>query len=329
MPPTASVTVVIPTYRRPELVKGAIESVLAQTFGDFQVIVSDDQPSAEVELIVRAFGDSRVTYRPNSPGLGQALNPLLPMSQAETPFVACLHDDDLWEPSLLSVLVPRLVEDPEVVVAFSDHSLMDADGLPQPEASAEVSRRWGRAALSAGRHKPFHEIAVVRQTLPAMMTAVIRRDAVRWELPREVGRASDLWLGYLLARTGSAAYYEPMRLGRYRSHAASSTLGGGIERVHNALFCYDQMLGDPACAAVWPQIRARRNTRVVDLGLHNLREQRWRAGRRILAGSLRIGFSRRAALGVLVSLAPRPLARGLLGIDSQRGYETATTSRTN
>jgi glycosyltransferase involved in cell wall biosynthesis len=292
---------------------GALKSVLAQTFSDFRVLVSDDDASDEVRQLVTALGDPRVQYQANSPRLGQGLNPLLPMSRVETPLVACLQDDDEWEPSLLAALVPPFVDDPGLVVAFSDHHLMDASGRLQPGATLRASKHWGRAALQRGKHEPCFDLGVVTQSLPAMMTAVIRREAVDWELPPEVGTVSDLWLGYLVTRTGGAAWYEPARLGRYRSHEASATGRSGSAQTRSILYCYDRFLADPRLASVWPQLRRRRASIAVELGLDHLREERWQAGRRILTRSLGRRPSPRAAAGVVLSVAPRPIARAALG----------------
>jgi hypothetical protein len=146
-----------------------------------------------------------------------------------------------------------------------------------------------------------------------MMTAVIRREAVDWELPTEVGTVSDLWLGYLVTRTGGAAWYEPARLGRYRSHEASATARSGSVQTRSILYCYDRFLADPKLTPVWPQLRRRRASIAVELGLDHLREEHWRTGRRILARSLGRRPSPKAAAGVVLSVAPRPIARAALG----------------
>ena len=146
-----------------------------------------------------------------------------------------------------------------------------------------------------------------------MMTAVIRREAVDWELPPEVGTVSDLWLGYLVTRTGGAAWYEPARLGRYRAHEASATARSGSAQTRAILYCFDRFLADPKLAPVWPQLRRRRASMAVELGLDHLREERWQAGRRMLARSLGRRPSPRAAAGVVLSVAPRPIARAALG----------------
>ncbi len=57
-----TVSVIIPTYNRPDLVKKAIQSVLAQTYKDFEIIVVDDGVEKRAEEAVKSFADQRIRY---------------------------------------------------------------------------------------------------------------------------------------------------------------------------------------------------------------------------------------------------------------------------
>lgn len=93
----ALVSVIIPAYRRPDLFRYAIESVLNQKlFSDFQIIVADDseEMACEYEKIVKDLGDDRIRYYKNEKRLGwYNWNRLLEL--ADTPWVCMLHDDDV------------------------------------------------------------------------------------------------------------------------------------------------------------------------------------------------------------------------------------------
>ncbi len=90
------VSVVIPTYNRAEKVRKSVESVLAQSFTDLEVIVVDDGSSDETEqALKRAFGDRiRYHFQPNQ-GVSVARNKGIEEAKGE--WIAFLDSDDMWE----------------------------------------------------------------------------------------------------------------------------------------------------------------------------------------------------------------------------------------
>ena len=112
------VSVVISTHNRREMLKRAIDSVLKQTFQDFEIIVVDDgnEPAEEV---AKSFSDARIRYvRHEIPhrGAPAARNTGIRSSQGE--FVAFLDDDDEWLPLKLQLQVKALDENQEAGLRF-------------------------------------------------------------------------------------------------------------------------------------------------------------------------------------------------------------------
>src|SRR5690349_7945487 len=101
------VSVVIPTYNRGEKVRGAIESVLTQTFSDLEILVIDDGSSDDTGRILReAFGNRiRYCYQPNQ-GASVARN--TGVDQARGEWIAFLDSDDLWEKEKLALQLKTL-----------------------------------------------------------------------------------------------------------------------------------------------------------------------------------------------------------------------------
>jgi glycosyltransferase involved in cell wall biosynthesis len=98
------VSVIIPTWNRPELLRDALVSVLRQTEQDFEVLVVDDHSEHGVaEKIVRDLGDRRIRFirQPRHRGVGAARN--VGIVRASAPYIAFLDDDDEWLPEKLSV----------------------------------------------------------------------------------------------------------------------------------------------------------------------------------------------------------------------------------
>lgn len=88
---------VIPTHRRPELVRRAIESVRAQTFTELEIIVVSDGASAETSQAVRSISDSRIRYFENVEARGVSATRNLGVRMSRGPWIALLDDDDSWE----------------------------------------------------------------------------------------------------------------------------------------------------------------------------------------------------------------------------------------
>jgi glycosyltransferase involved in cell wall biosynthesis len=90
------VSVVVPTYNRADRVCGTIESVLAQSFSDFEVIVVDDGSSDDTEAVLaRAFGDRIRYFAQANQGASVARNRGIEEARGE--WIAFLDSDDLWE----------------------------------------------------------------------------------------------------------------------------------------------------------------------------------------------------------------------------------------
>ena len=124
------VSVVIPTYNCAHYVGQAIESALAQTYADRDVIVVDDGSRDDTAEVVKAYG-SRVTYvRQENRGLPAARNHAIRMSGSE--LIALLDADDWWEPTKLEEQVALLDGDHEVALVYTDVRVIYDDGAVVP-----------------------------------------------------------------------------------------------------------------------------------------------------------------------------------------------------
>ena len=107
-PKVPRVSVIIPTFRRPRLLVAAIQSVLNQTFQDFEIVVVDDNSGDNTEAVVRSFDDSRIHYIAHQANwrVGAARNTGVLNSSGT--LVAFLDDDDEWLPDKLDRQVELL-----------------------------------------------------------------------------------------------------------------------------------------------------------------------------------------------------------------------------
>lgn len=103
------VSVVIPTCNRPELLKRAIRSVLAQTYQDFEIIVVDDGMKERAKDAALGFADPRIRYIQNDVSLGGGGTRNRGVDEAKGEYVAFLDDDDEWLPEKLEKQVDALL----------------------------------------------------------------------------------------------------------------------------------------------------------------------------------------------------------------------------
>ena len=124
---TPIVSVIMPVYNTAKYVQGAIESVLAQTFTDFELLIIDDAGSDHSIELCRAYDDARIRIiSQQNRGLAGARN--TGIRNARGQFVALLDSDDLWEPKKLERHVAHLRRSPRIGVSFAASTLIDDDG---------------------------------------------------------------------------------------------------------------------------------------------------------------------------------------------------------
>ena len=104
-----SVSVIIPTMNRPEMLKRAIRSVLSQTYSDFEIVIVIDGPNAQTvpELLEAIDPRVRVLALPANAGLAEARN--RGIRHATGRWIALLDDDDEWLPDKLRFQVARAI----------------------------------------------------------------------------------------------------------------------------------------------------------------------------------------------------------------------------
>src|SRR5688500_11247566 len=102
------VTVITPVYNAERYLGACIDSVLAQTFGDWEQIIVDDGSSDGTEAVARSYTDARIRYlrlpHRGLSALAESYNTAL--REARGGVIAILEGDDVWEPHKLERQVP-------------------------------------------------------------------------------------------------------------------------------------------------------------------------------------------------------------------------------
>ncbi len=108
------VSICMPTYNRAAFIRQTLETVLRQTYADFELIVSDDNSSDETHEVVCSFNDSRIRYYRNASNLRMPENLNGAIRRAVGEHIVVFHDHDLYEPTLIEEMVGVLDRNPGV-----------------------------------------------------------------------------------------------------------------------------------------------------------------------------------------------------------------------
>ncbi len=130
-----TVSVVIPVRNRQDYIGEALESVLKQTFQDFEIVVVDAGSTDQTPEIVRQFQrrDPRVRLVSKPPGnIAEAIN--FGIRHARGKYIAQLDSDDFYEPETLEAMVETMERNPDAGLAISYYRIVDPDGQPVPLA---------------------------------------------------------------------------------------------------------------------------------------------------------------------------------------------------
>ncbi len=160
MAASPTVSVLIPTYNRAGFLKQAIASVLAQTFGDFELVISDNASTDDTQALVKSYSDARIIYSRNPYSIGWQANMKRCLALARGEYVTFLPDDDLMMPENLERKVGILRRYPHVGLVHSRFHMIDKEGQ-----IIRDSTNWGH-----GPERDFDVIESGYAVLKRMLT---------------------------------------------------------------------------------------------------------------------------------------------------------------
>ncbi|NES80204.1 MAG: glycosyltransferase family 2 protein [Moorea sp. SIO2B7] len=127
---TPRVSIGLPVYNGEKFLKQAIDSILAQTFKDFELIISDNASTDKTEQICREYAakDKRISYYRNNENRGAAWNFKYTFDLARAKYFKWAAHDDVCATNFLASCVEVLDNDPSVVLSYPKTIFTKADG---------------------------------------------------------------------------------------------------------------------------------------------------------------------------------------------------------
>lgn len=214
------VSVIIPTYSHQDFVLATLDSVFAQTFTDYEVIVVNDGSPDDTAEVLRPLAEAgRIRYiQQQNQGQSAARNRGIAEAQGE--FIALLDDDDLWPPDKLEWQVQLLRENADAVLVYGGVSLVDPQFERERDSQKDYFIRPEKPDSVGNAYKEFF---IKNPTLSPGQT-LIRTAAIKQiqGFDPNIWGADDYDLYIRLARLGDFIFQRRRAL-FYRMHAENAS----------------------------------------------------------------------------------------------------------
>jgi len=235
------VSIIIPTFNRKDYIQEAIDSVLAQTYTDYEVIVIDDgSDDATGEALKTRYGDRIHYIWQENQGESAARNHGIGIARGE--YIALLDSDDLWLPEKLAKQVDLFDKNSDMVLMFTGSLQIDARGrrLDVPPSCIDIVE----SQLTL-------ESLCLYNVIGTPSTVMIRRELLehvgKFDQAIRYGEDWDLWLR-LRCQGKFSAINEPLTY--FRVHSGSQWHNPRPETIDQRLADHQRML--ERVFKIWP-----------------------------------------------------------------------------
>lgn len=231
----------LPVYNGLPYVTELIEGLLAQSFGDFELVICDNASTDGTEDVCRKYaaGDARIKYNRNPENIGLIRNYNRVFELSIAPYYKWVAADDLYEPTYLEVCFPPVRDDPGVAVSHCQTMLVDDAGEALPYDAALhscVDVRNGRTwlldrddcATRGSRSRRFRDV-LMQQIMCGPIYGLIPRHLLMQTGLNKSFFGSDKLLLAELALLGRF-HIAPQRLFKKRMHADMASVMAGSEQ---------------------------------------------------------------------------------------------------
>ena len=196
------VSIVLPTYNRAHLLPRSIDSVLAQTYSEWELIVVDDRSTDGTRAVVREYGsrDQRIRYIENNHKQGCAGARNQGRQAAGADFIAFIDSDDTWRPHHLRAIMDLFAGNDDVDWIYADSEIVE-DGVVVTRSvfhemwkNRHQLRIAQRGALSVMDSDGLLEHAIQYGLYAACQSSVMRKRLFESTTFDEELQATEDWL---------------------------------------------------------------------------------------------------------------------------------------
>ena len=303
------VSVCIATYNRATLLPYAVNSVLTQTYTDFELIICDDGSKDDTPTVVNQWNDPRIRYIRHPQNIGRSKNMRSGFDAAGGDYFIKFDDDDALTPEFLEKTVAVLEAEPTVDFVCTNHWVINQNGERNESATIENSVKWKKDKLKEGIIPELIKQTFEYQSLQVGSTLFRRSclEEVNYMRPEADG-CEDYDLLVRLAIAGKQGYFLPEFLMEYRFHGGQTSLKQNLHFLSAKVFCISSYKF-PTEELEKRRIKKLAWTKEV-FGLRLIETGNTVKGRQMLRESAEVmGNSRRIQFGLILSYLPLSLRK--------------------
>ncbi|WP_227368687.1 glycosyltransferase family 2 protein [Halomonas sp. M20] len=259
-------SVVIPTYNRADSLLRTLQSVLAQSFIDFEAIVVDDGSTDNTQQVVNTLKDPRIRYHKMINSGGPATPRNKGISEAKGEWICLLDSDDLWYPQKLMVLHDYLQKNVNIDVAY--HSLninMDYLRVTRAIYTRGLMTNSYEDLLRNGNDCPTSSVAVRK--------SFINRNNIEFDESKEFRIVEDYDFWLKLADCGARFVRIDQVLGEYV--VGFENISGDVKKHRKNLLhilhyhVFEVQRFEPDKKKLWREIKAKNHAQFAVLDMKN------------------------------------------------------------
>lgn len=196
------VSIIMPAYNASRHIKESIDSVLAQTYSNWELLIVDDCSTDETAHIIASYSDKRIHYKRNTTNLGAAKTRNEAIRMATGRYIAFLDSDDMWLPNKLELQV-HFMQENNYAITYTPYYIVQSDGNA-------LSIRSCPETLNYYQLTKWNRIGC--------LTAIYDCHILGKVFLPTIHNREDYGLWLTILRKGYTAYRLDKPLARYRSH---------------------------------------------------------------------------------------------------------------
>ena len=206
------VSVIMPSFNTAQLIRQSIQSVLDQTYTNWELIIVDDCSTDNTMEVIEAIADSRIRVFQNSVNSGAAVSRNKALREAKGKWIAFLDSDDLWMPQKLEKQI-RFMEENECAFSYTNYEELDSDG--------------NRTGVTVSGPARITKRGMFRYCWPGCLTVMYDREAVGLIQIEKIRKNNDYAMWLKICRKADCYLLDEL-LAQYRRGRTGSVSTHGI-----------------------------------------------------------------------------------------------------